>query len=175
MMHRLREAMRTGGLAPMGGEGAIVEIDETYIGKKEGVEKRRGGAHKNIVLSLIERGGEARSFHVDSTKKEDIIPILKANIDRETHVMTDKSNTYSGLGNDFAKHDVVDHSRKEYSYTDRLSGVKIGINSGIRTVRRSASRIWSAPKGWRPALSASAWCTDGLKKSLSPNRRRWLQ
>jgi transposase-like protein len=129
MMHRLREAMRTGGLAPMGGEGAIVEIDETYIGKKEGVEKRRGGAHKNIVLSLIERGGEARSFHVDSTKKEDIIPILKANIDRETHVMTDKSNTYSGLGNDFAKHDVVDHSRKEYSYTDRLSGVKIGINS----------------------------------------------
>jgi transposase-like protein len=129
MMHRLREAMRTGGLAPMGGEGAIVEIDETYIGKKEGVEKRRGGAHKNIVLSLIERGGEARSFHVDSTKKEDIIPIVRANIAKETHVMTDESNTYSGLDKIFDKHGVVDHSRMEYSYTDRLSGVKIGINS----------------------------------------------
>src|SRR5450755_4049789 len=56
MTHRLREAMRTGGLAPMGGAGAIVEIDETFIGKKEGVETRRGYAHKHIVLSLVERG-----------------------------------------------------------------------------------------------------------------------
>src|SRR5271170_2771444 len=129
MMHRLREAMRTGGLAPMGGAGSIVEIDETFIGRKEGAEVRRGGAHKNIVLSLIERGGSARSFHVDSTKKEDIIPIVTANIAKETHVMTDESNTYSGLDKLFDKHGVVDHSRKEYSYTDRLNGVKIGINS----------------------------------------------
>jgi len=129
MMHRLREAMRTGGLAPMGGAGSIVEIDETFIGRKEGVEKRRGGAHKNIVLSLVERGGSARSFHVDSTKKEDIIPIVTANIAKETHVMTDESNTYSGLDKLFDKHGVVDHSRKEYAYTDRLSGISIGINS----------------------------------------------
>jgi transposase-like protein len=101
MGHRIREAMRSGPLAPMGGAGEIVEIDETYIGRKEGTEVRRGGAHKNIVLSLIERGGEARSFHVDTTKKEDIIPIVKANIDRETHVMTDESNTYRGLGAHF--------------------------------------------------------------------------
>jgi transposase-like protein len=70
MMHRLREAMRVGDLAPpMGGDGEIVEIDETYIGRKEGAEVRRGTSHKNIVLSLVERGDEARSFHVESTKK----------------------------------------------------------------------------------------------------------
>src|SRR5271163_1734177 len=52
MMHRLREAMRTGRLAPMGGEGAIVEIDETFIGRKEGaVKPRAGSAHKNAVLT----------------------------------------------------------------------------------------------------------------------------
>jgi len=79
--------MRSGALAPMGGEGEIV--DETFIGRKEGAEVRRGASHKNVVLSLIERGGEARSFHVQSTKKEDIIPIVKANIAKETHVMTD--------------------------------------------------------------------------------------
>jgi hypothetical protein len=28
MMHRLREALRTGGLAPMGGSGKVVESDE---------------------------------------------------------------------------------------------------------------------------------------------------
>ena len=87
LSHRIREAMRSGDLSPMGGEGAIVEIDETFIGRKEGAEVRRGGAHKNIVLSLVERGGEAPSFHVASTKKEDIIPIVKANIAKETHVI----------------------------------------------------------------------------------------
>jgi transposase-like protein len=80
MAHRIREGMRSGPLAPMGGAGSNVEIDETFIGKKEGAEVRRGGAHKNIVLSLVERGGEARSFHVETTKSEDIIPIVKANI-----------------------------------------------------------------------------------------------
>ena len=63
-----------------------------------------------------------------STKKEDIIPIVKANIAKETHVMTDELNTYSGLDKLFDKHGVVDHSRKEYAYTDRLSGISIGIN-----------------------------------------------
>jgi hypothetical protein len=129
MAHRIREGMRSGPLAPMGGAGSIVEIDETFIGRKEGAEVRRGGAHKNIVLSLVQRGGSARSFHVDTTKKEDIIPIVEANIAKETHVMTDESNTYSGLDKLFDKHSVVDHSRKEYSYTDRLSGIKVGINS----------------------------------------------
>jgi transposase-like protein len=130
MGHRIREAMRSGGLAPpMGGKGKFVEIDETFIGRKEGAEVRRGGAHKNIVLSLVERGGPARSFHVGSTKKEDIIPIVKANIHRETHVMTDESNTYVNLNEYFAKHGVVDHSRKEYAYTDRVSGTSFGINS----------------------------------------------
>src|ERR1700712_5306283 len=35
MMHRLREAMRTGGFEPLGGEGKIVEADETYFGNVE--------------------------------------------------------------------------------------------------------------------------------------------
>jgi transposase-like protein len=129
MLHRIREAMRAGGLAPMGGGGSIVEIDETFIGKKELVEMRRGFAHKNVVLSLVERGGEVRSFHVDSTKREDIIPIVKANIAKETHVMTDESNTYAKLGDDFAKHDAVDHGREEWGYTDRKTGVKVNTNS----------------------------------------------
>jgi transposase-like protein len=129
LCHRIREAMRTGALAPMGGAGAIVEIDETYIGKKEGAEVRRGTGHKHIVLTLVERGGSARSFHVDSTKKAEILPIVKANIARETHVMTDESNTYRQLGDHFAKHDTVDHSRGEYGYIDRKTGIKVNTNS----------------------------------------------
>src|SRR5712692_6217706 len=54
MMHRLREALRTGGLAPMGGAGKIIEVDETYQGKIEGAPKRlgKGGGtvYRNMVL-----------------------------------------------------------------------------------------------------------------------------
>src|ERR1700731_3614783 len=39
MAHRIREAMRTGGLAPMGGGGKPVEVDETYFGRMEGHSK----------------------------------------------------------------------------------------------------------------------------------------
>src|ERR1700734_449189 len=80
MMHRLREAMRTGGLAPMGGEGSVVEIDETFIGRKDGFEVKNGPFHKNAVLTLVERGGSARSFHVESVHKSDVLPIIRANL-----------------------------------------------------------------------------------------------
>jgi transposase-like protein len=129
MSHRIREAFRSGDLSPMGGEGAIVEIDETFIGTKEGVEMRRGYAHKNVVLSLVERGGSVRSFHVDSTKKVDVLPIVEANIARESHVMTDEANQYAQLRHDFAKHDAVDHGREEFGYTDRRTGTKINTNT----------------------------------------------
>ncbi len=129
MSHRIREAFRPGSLEPMGGAGETVEIDETFIGHKEGAEIRRGYAHKNVVLSLVERGGEVRSFHVDSTRKEDILPIVRANIARETAVMTDESNTYAQLGEEFASHQSVDHGREEWGYTDRKTGVKVNINS----------------------------------------------
>jgi transposase-like protein len=127
--HRIREAMRTGELAPMGGAGGIVEIDETYIGRKEGFEVRQGGWHKNAVLTLVERGGAARSFHIENATKEQIVPIVRKNVARENHVMTDEANRYSKMGNEYASHGVVDHSRGEYGYTDRLTGMKINTNT----------------------------------------------
>jgi hypothetical protein len=77
----------------------------------------------------VDRSGLSRSFHVDSVKKDDIIPIVKANIAKETHVMTDEAGRYTKLGKHFAKHDAVDHSREEYSYTDRVTGIQIGTNT----------------------------------------------
>jgi transposase-like protein len=129
MEHRIREAMRDGALSPMGGEGSTVEIDEAFIGKKDGFETKRGFGHKNAILTLVERGGRARSFHVESATKENIIPIVLENVARESHVMTDEANRYARLGKDFASHGVVDHSREEYGYTDRETGAKINTNT----------------------------------------------
>jgi len=115
MAHRIREAMRLGGLNPMGGGGKTVEIDETFIGRVKGQPKARGGAaHKNAVLTLVERGGSARSFHVDGTTVADVAPIIRANISRETALMTDEANQYKEVGGEFESHEAVNHSDKEY-------------------------------------------------------------
>lgn len=127
--HRIREAMREGGLAPMGGQGAFVEADETFIGKREGATVRRGPSHKRAVLTFVERGGEARSFHIDHATAAEIAPIVMKNIDRESHLMTDEAGQYVRVGKRFAKHSSVDHSREEYAYTDRVTGDSIGVNT----------------------------------------------
>jgi transposase-like protein len=118
MEHRLREAMAKGDLPPMGGEGEVVEIDETFIGKKEGEPVRRGYAHKHAVMTLVERGGAARSFHVEGTKASDLLPIIKANIKPSTRVMTDEAGQYAHLGKYFTEHDFVRHSSGEYGRDD---------------------------------------------------------
>ena len=130
MEHRIREAMRDGALSPMGGSGGTVEVDETFIGKREGYEAKPGWVrHKNTVLTLVERGGSARSFHIDEATKENIVPIINANLDRESDLMTDEAKRYAKIGEDFASHGVVDHSRKEYGYTDRKTGKKVNTNT----------------------------------------------
>src|SRR5580700_3763420 len=85
MSHRLREAMRTGSLTPMGGAGGTVEADETFIGRKESSIKRRGHGHKNAVLSLVDRdSGQVRSFHVEGTSAADVMPVILRNVAKET-------------------------------------------------------------------------------------------
>lgn len=89
MGHRIREAMRTGSLAPpMGGPGSIVEVDETFIGSKEGLSKKRGRGgyqHMQIALSLVERGGRVRSFQIDRSNMQNIEPIVIENVARDRH------------------------------------------------------------------------------------------
>jgi transposase-like protein len=115
MAHRVREAMKVLGVEPMGGAGVIVEADETFIGRVEGTPKARGGnAHKNAVLTLVERGGSARSFHLDSMKMEQIAPLVLQNVLRESHLMTDEARHYAAIGREFAAHDAVRHSIGEY-------------------------------------------------------------
>jgi hypothetical protein len=66
------------------------------------------------VLTLVERGGSARSFHIDSTSVADIAPLVNANIARETELMTDEARHYMEIGRGFADHGAVNHSRDEY-------------------------------------------------------------
>jgi transposase-like protein len=98
MSHRIREAMRVVGMTQMGGHGKAVEADETYYGQVKGEPKRKGTGHKHVVLALVERGGVARSFHVEGTRIADLAPVIRANIARESALMTDEGTWYREVG-----------------------------------------------------------------------------
>lgn len=119
MTHRLREAMQEGGRGMLGDAGEPVEVDETFWGnnKKPG-QKGRGYAHKMKVLSLVERDGEKRSFHIPNVTAQTLRPILKAQIAAKARLMTDEAFAYTKVGREFAEHGVVNHGSGEYSRGD---------------------------------------------------------
>ena len=144
MSHRIREAMRSGDLAPFGGNGGTVEVDETFIGndrtiKPHGVKKGRGYAHKHKVLSLVDRNsGRARSIVVDDLKASTLVPILRENIAKEAQVYTDEASYYAKLAVDFAGHDFVRHGIGEYGrgviHTNTIEGFFSVFKRGMRGV-----------------------------------------
>jgi transposase-like protein len=139
MTHRIREAMKTGKLPPMGGVGVTVEIDETFIGTKyKKPDGARGFAHKNAVMTLVQRGGSARSFHVDGTSAAHLLPIIKANVLPGTSVMTDEAGQYAHLNKHFTEHDFTRHSQGEYVrgkvHTNTVEGFYSVFKRGMKGV-----------------------------------------
>ena len=115
LSHRIREAMREGGLAPFGADGGAVEVDETYIGRKKGMPIAGAYHHKMAVLGLVDRNsGKARLFHVEKASGTNIQPIVLANLSREARLMTDESYIYRRIGREFSEHGTVFHYNKEY-------------------------------------------------------------
>jgi transposase-like protein len=115
LAHRIREAMRSGDLAPFGGNGTMVEVDETYIGRQKGKPMKTGGGHKMKVLALLDREtGAVRTFTDPDLTAKDIHPILRANIAAEARLMTDEARLYWKVGKEFAEHNRVLHAGGEY-------------------------------------------------------------
>jgi transposase-like protein len=119
MAHRIREAMTGEGGGLLGSDGGPVEVDETFWGNKG---KQRPGArsyhHQMKIVSLVERNGEKRSFHVANISPKTLRPILNAQIAKGARLMTDDAGVYKKIGPDFASHEVVNHTAKEYARGD---------------------------------------------------------
>jgi transposase-like protein len=124
--HRIREAMRDDGSAgPLGGEGKVIEADETFMGARD----RENAvwpdwAHKGAladrvkVLTLLERGGRARSVKVGHVSSEFVRRHMEANASPASRLMTDEAKVYKRIGRKFAKHETVNHSQGEYARGD---------------------------------------------------------
>jgi len=143
MMHRLREAMRDNTLpGPLGGEGKVVEADETFVGGKEKnrhrskrFKKHAGGNWgKETVFSLVERGGQVRSVHTPSVTAATLRPILVAQVDRKSFLVTDDAGQYRHMHRDF-RHETVNHGIEEYvrgeAHTNTIEGYFSILKRGI--------------------------------------------
>jgi hypothetical protein len=142
MAHRIREGMRETKPGPLGGKGKTVEADETYIGGKEKNKHRSkrnkrniGGQGKEIVFALVERSGRVRSQQVPEVSAKTLRPVLVAQVDRKSFLMSDDAGQYRIMGPEFARHEVVNHGIGEYvrgtAHTNTIEGYFSILKRGI--------------------------------------------
>ena len=131
--------MADGSLPPLGGAGKVVEADETYIGRKTGVAKPKGGpSGMRPVMALVERGGSVRSFHVDDVNSKTAKAMLDANADKASALMTDEGRHYRKAGKEFVQHERVHHTKGEYvrdgAHTNTIEGYFSVFKRGMKGV-----------------------------------------
>jgi len=129
MSHRIRYSMNR---EPLKSKlSGTVEVDETYVGGKRKGAGQRGrpdaSSHKSPVVSLVQRAGEVRSFHVPSVSANNLKEVLRENVQADANVMTDDFSAYDWVGKEFPSHDVIQH--KSGSYSRREGAKRIHTNS----------------------------------------------
>lgn len=140
MSHRIREAMTNEPNGLLGAGGGTVEADETYCGngKRSKLGRKNwgtGGDHKEKIVALVERDGNVRSFHVKAVNGETLRKILTEQIAADAHLMTDELRLYKPIGKEFASHQSVKHSAKEYvrgnAHTNTIEGFFSILKRGL--------------------------------------------
>jgi transposase-like protein len=139
MVHRLRYAATQDPLASQ--LTGIIEVDEVYIGGRRRLRDRvphiakpgerpkdRPSAvdNKKAVVSMLQRGGEVRSHHVQRVTANTLRPILNHHIEYGARIMTDTGTVLHGAIHP-RKHDQINHKAEEYGRYE--NGVCITTNS----------------------------------------------
>jgi len=182
LCHRIRESLRETHPEMLGGDGKTVEADETFIG---GLEKNKhrskrqhigtGGAGKEAVVSLVERGGRVRSHHVPGVTAKTLRPILQAQLHGATIIMTDEGGAMKKVGSEFARHESVNHSIGEYvrgdAHTNTIEGyfsiMKRGINGVYHHVSQQHLKRYLAEFDYRYNERAALGVGDAERMAKS--------
>lgn len=120
LCHRIRFSLANA--TPEDQLDGVIEADETYVGGKKRGHGRAYVGNKTAVVSLVERDGRVRSTVVEMVNGQEIARLLKKQASLDANLNTDESRLYKKVGKEFASHDVVNHSREEYSRRDYMTG-----------------------------------------------------
>jgi transposase-like protein len=117
LCHRIRKAMEELNTAPLGGQGQVIEIDETYLGGRKlrkGVKAAKDA--KIAVLGIAERNGRVHLQRISNAKAETIKPILKERVSPNAkQIITDGHPVYVNTVPSIvpvAQHKVADHKKE---------------------------------------------------------------
>ena len=123
MLHRIREAMKSGSISKMGGsDGGPIEADETFVGgrirnmhrskvrTKYRDQPVNGGAVKAIVMGMRDRETrQIRAKVIPNTNRETLQNMILENVDKKSTVYTDQAQGYYKLGEKDFVHETVNH------------------------------------------------------------------
>jgi transposase-like protein len=148
MAHRIRYTMTQ---EPLSSKlGGIVEIDETYIGGKLRIPRRRRDGEKRpsvvsnkaAVVSVLQRDGRVQSRHIQRVTAENLKPIVEQMVAEDAHVITDSANVLVGALRNH-KHDQVNHFVKEYArYEDGVCITTNGVEGFFGLLKRGINGVY---------------------------------
>jgi len=99
LCHRIRKAMSDDSIDPLGSEGQVIEMDESFIG---GTTQHKGSKEakrrKVKIIGIAERGGRVHLRKIKNLKQDTIVPIMNATISpNASEIHTDGSTRYTNI------------------------------------------------------------------------------
>ncbi len=102
------------GDAPIGGEGEIVQIDETMIGGKRKGKRGRGAEGKTVVLGMMEPDGEVIAKVIPNVRRNTLHPMIEQHVEPGSEIETDELTSYRGIAAKGYEHRTIEHGAGEY-------------------------------------------------------------
>jgi len=122
-----------------------IELDESYFGRPRkklhaGDRRKRGrGAENKVpVFGVLKRDGKVYTQIIKNASKQEIMPIVKQIVRRQSTIYTDKWKAYDGLVFDGYKHKRINHSK---SYSNRKGTHVNGIENFWSFAKRRLAKF----------------------------------